>query len=369
LKVKKKMLGGMRVLLPLVLMAIGANCKIEKVELEIQEGNAKFKQQVFIDKAGKYEIIKVPKHNDVSGVTLFSDYEKGYRIQKVPATNSCMVMKLDKSVGTPKEHMAGIENAKNVFPSNRYMVEKEQLFITGPVALASEIGKKALRFCGATYDISHALAYKGNNFDGYLKNVMAKAIKRKGLKPPVLQDELDDLIDAVKTESVIDELKAVDDLQGKISTNKNKKEAKDELKDEAHEANSKAIEVKSDDKEEIDEAALDALANSLYSANRKGYNYDNWDISRWPLSCGKGTKDEKVVRARKEMQRCGYNMKRLTPYCTFRPYNTCLYFLKCVYSWNANGDQIIRCPVGNNAIHTYNTNVSCCMECDDGLMG
>jgi len=166
-------------------MVIGtvAECiKLEKVELAIHEGSANFKEKIFVDGSGKYEIIKVPQHNNLSALEIFIDYQKGVRIEKVVNEKKCLVMSLDKTKEKPMDLVNGVKHVHNKFPTSSYMVVHESILTTGKVDLKSQIGKTASLFCGAGMDIQHAVAYVGDDMNGFAKQLLTNFAEKKNTK-------------------------------------------------------------------------------------------------------------------------------------------------------------------------------------------
>ena len=50
--------------------------RLQSYQLAVKEVDAQFNETIYIDKDGNYEIIKVPKHRYLSGVTIFHDFKK-----------------------------------------------------------------------------------------------------------------------------------------------------------------------------------------------------------------------------------------------------------------------------------------------------
>lgn len=171
----------MESILKLVLMmGIVTECVgLEKVELSIHEGSANFKEKIFVDVSGNYEIIKVPQHNNLSALEIFIDYQKGYRIEKIISERQCMVMKLDKSDGKPMDLVNGVKHAHNKFPKSSYTVVHESILTTGKVDLKSPIGKTAAQFCGTGMDIQHAVSYVGEDMNGFATQLFQNSVKRR----------------------------------------------------------------------------------------------------------------------------------------------------------------------------------------------
>jgi len=167
----------------LMMMGIVKECVgLEKVELSIHEGSANFKEKIFVDVSGNYEIIKVPQHNNLSALEIFIDYQKGYRIEKIISERQCMVMKLDKSDGKPMDLVNGVKHAHNKFPTSSYTVVHESILTTGKVDLKSPIGKTAAQFCGTGMDIQHAVSYVGEDMNGFATQLLRNAAEKKNEK-------------------------------------------------------------------------------------------------------------------------------------------------------------------------------------------
>lgn len=142
--------------------------KIQKVQLAIHEGNANFKEKIFVDELGRYEIIKVPKHNNVIAMDIFVDYKMGYKIYKRYAEKLCLVMDLAKDEVKPQELVDGVKKVKGKFPESRHMIENEHILPIGKVDADSKRGKSSAQFCGKDYRIQKAVAYIGEDLDGFI---------------------------------------------------------------------------------------------------------------------------------------------------------------------------------------------------------
>lgn len=154
-------------------MGIVTECvKLEKVELAIHEGSTDYKEQIFVDSSKRYQIIKVPQHNNLSELEIFFDYKKGYRIEKMVNDKECLVMKLDTSKEKPMDLVNGVKHVNNKFPTSSYTIVHESILTTGPVDLKSPIGKTAALFCGAGMKIQHAVSYVGEDLDGFATNLL-----------------------------------------------------------------------------------------------------------------------------------------------------------------------------------------------------
>jgi len=165
------------------MMGIVTECVgLEKVELSIHEGSAHFKEKIFVDVSGNYEIIKVPQHNNLSALEIFIDYQKGYRIEKIVSERQCMVMKLDKSDGKPMDLVNGVKHVHNKFSSSSYTVVHESILTTGKVDLKSPIGKTAALFCGKGIDIQHAVRYVGDDLDGFATQLLRNYVEKRNEK-------------------------------------------------------------------------------------------------------------------------------------------------------------------------------------------
>lgn len=142
--------------------------KIQKVELAIHEGNANFKEKIFVDEAGRYGIVKVPKHNDVMALEVFVDYKMGYRIHKRSAEKLCLVMDLAKDEEKPQEILDGVKQVNGKFSESSYTITNEQILPVGKIGANSKMGKSAAQFCGKDYNIVKAVAYVGDDIDGFV---------------------------------------------------------------------------------------------------------------------------------------------------------------------------------------------------------
>jgi len=172
----------MKIYALLMMMTVTKCVKLEKVELAIHEGSADFKEQIFVDSSGKYGMIKVPQHNNLSAVEIFIDYQKGYRIEKIVNEKICMVMKLDKSIDNPMDLVNGAKHVHNKFPTSSFMVVHESTLTTGKVDLKSPIGKTAAQFCGTGMDIQNAVSYVGEDLNEFVTQLFRTDAEKKNRK-------------------------------------------------------------------------------------------------------------------------------------------------------------------------------------------
>jgi len=166
----------------LMMVIVTESVKLEKVELAIHEGSADFKETIFVDSSGKYGIIKVPQHNNLTAVEIFLDYQKGYRIEKIVNEKICTVMKLDKSKDNPMDLLNGVKRVHNKFPTAMYTVVRKSTLTTGKVDLKSPIGKTAALFCGTGMDIQHAVSYVGEDLNEFVTQQFRTDAEKKNQK-------------------------------------------------------------------------------------------------------------------------------------------------------------------------------------------
>jgi len=172
--------------------AAGAG-RLQSHHLTIKEADVQFNETIYIDKGGNYEIIKVPKHRHMSGLTIFHDYNKGYSIYKVEEVKRCYVVRLDPEIESPEELESGLKKFDSKFPYHKYTIEVDNFFIKSHVNPMSTIGKTAGQLC-KKYEVFHATIFRGGDIDEFAINTLKKAIGDENEKREAGKKKLPDRI-------------------------------------------------------------------------------------------------------------------------------------------------------------------------------
>jgi len=149
---------------------------LQRYNLDVNEQGAQFNETIYIDKAGNYEFIKVPKHRHLSALTVFNNFKKGYSIYKVDEAKTCYVVPLDKELEDPKEMTAGIKKVHSKFPYHKFSVEIDSFFPKGRVSALTSAGKTASQMCG-NYSVMSATIFRGRDLNKFATAQLHKRAK------------------------------------------------------------------------------------------------------------------------------------------------------------------------------------------------
>ena len=73
------------IFVPLLVLSVTSvfSLQLDKVKLSITEKEAHFNETIYADPKGRYEIIKVPAHNDLDALSVLKDFKLKLAILKV----------------------------------------------------------------------------------------------------------------------------------------------------------------------------------------------------------------------------------------------------------------------------------------------
>lgn len=161
--------------------------RLQSYQLAVKEVDAQFNETIYIDKDGNYEIIKVPKHRYLSGVTIFHDFKKGYSIYKVEEVKRCYVVRLDPEIESAEEFESGLKKFNSQFPYHKFTMEVDNFFIKSHVNPMSTIGKTAAQLC-KTFEVFHATVFRGGDIDEFAINTLKKALDENKKRDLIVRD-------------------------------------------------------------------------------------------------------------------------------------------------------------------------------------
>ena len=148
---------------------------LDKTHLKIKDGSVgapSVNETIYADPKDRFEIIKIPKHEENSALLLVNDFSQGYSIFKVDEVQTCYVTQLDIDASKPFQLEESVREAKHSFPSS-FTESQNTVIPIGPMDSATFMGRMAAKFCGL-YQVLAADITKGE--------ADLEAIKEKEMK-------------------------------------------------------------------------------------------------------------------------------------------------------------------------------------------
>ncbi|XP_066932704.1 uncharacterized protein [Clytia hemisphaerica] len=162
----------------ILIAAIALATAKHSTDLNFNEGGKDYKEHIIFDEVDNTTEIHIPKHGNIPFAARYLiDHNLHYEVRILEGKSVCYLRKMEmEEEHSNRDLEAGIRNAGNTFPRDRYFVQRRGLFPISEMD-KSELSSAIIRFCGSFPVILEKEATI-DEVEKYLKNDLKTREKR-----------------------------------------------------------------------------------------------------------------------------------------------------------------------------------------------